>query len=927
MLKQYKILVNEGKGSDNALITVPAGAGARGNPTRITAKPDTRYELQDELKGKGLGPDQVRGKRVGKNLYLMFEDNGKPDIIIEGYYDPVNLQQVPTIVGKAENGSIYEYIPHDPELSSMSTTLKDGTTPAMLSLGGGPIAGGAFELAGLPLAAAAVAGGGLGGLGLAAAGLGAAALGGGGGGGGSSGAGSGGGGGGTAVAPNGGVAPTITIATDKNNDGVVSKAELDNASTFTVTAGFDKTKVAVGDKVVFTDGSSPAVVKTVVLTQAMIDASAVTVQFDKPVEGATLTVSALIQRDATNSASASDSAKLDTTSAPTGLITGVEITTDTNNDTYVNKNEIGSATTFDVKATFTKGNLAAGDKVVFNAVETLGSNSSTKTPIVVVLTATDINNGYVTTNAEKFSKSAEGAKFTVTATLENAAGNSQAASTVLSDFATLDATSPLITGVSAALDPASDGGLVNNQGVVGVQLLKVTEPTEAGSYIESIRLKNETTNSYTNVLKSNGKWDTANLAVGKYTPETTITDAAKNTSIINGTSFIVTDIELVPEQNTVSEKGSTAAGLSVLSNDSDSYKKLVNESSDGLLTVVSVQNSSNLSKTIASGGFVLLQGKYGELKIFSSGAYEYQADAANQTQAVDDVFTYTVKGVEGTVKSTTLTITVNGVNDAATSGATDSNGANINIFMNLLGAAVTTVPQIAGSKLNISDPDTDESFFKNLSTNTLITSTDVGGQKFFGGYGGTFQVTLDATGNNYSHNYSWGYAYSKSVVGSGSIIHDLLTLTSVDGTTSQTLHTVIGPTSASQHDYYSATATGLKVSGHDNVVIDTLFLKSDSLVLDLTANQIKGMDRIDITGSVTSGTNPLFNTIKIDLASLTSMGGNQQALFIIGDTGDKVQLVGTGWSLDSTGPAGYKSYSNVGNAAYKLYLETDLLVA
>ena len=183
MLKQYKILVNEGKGSENVLVTVPAGAGARGNPTRITAKVDTRYELQDDLKGKGLAPDQVRGKRVGKNLYLMFEDNGKPDVIIEGYYDPINQSQVPTIVGKAENGSFYEYIPHDPELSSMSTTLKDGYTPAMLSLGGGPIAGGAFELAGLPLVAAA-AGGGLGGLGWLAAGLGAAALGGGGGGGG-----------------------------------------------------------------------------------------------------------------------------------------------------------------------------------------------------------------------------------------------------------------------------------------------------------------------------------------------------------------------------------------------------------------------------------------------------------------------------------------------------------------------------------------------------------------------------------------------------------------------------------------------------------------------------------------------------------------------------------------------------------------------
>ena len=49
--------------------------------------------------------------------------------------------------------------------------------------------------------------------------------------------------------PNNGVAPTVQITTDADNNTYVNAAELGNATSFTVKASFDRTKVALGDKV------------------------------------------------------------------------------------------------------------------------------------------------------------------------------------------------------------------------------------------------------------------------------------------------------------------------------------------------------------------------------------------------------------------------------------------------------------------------------------------------------------------------------------------------------------------------------------------------------------------------------------------------------------------------------------------------------
>lgn len=179
MAKTYKILVNDGKSADIKPIRVEQGVGDKGLPVRMLAKEGWRIELQDDAKGKGLAPNQVRLKRMGKDLAIYFDNSQRADVLVEDFYtSPTNK---PQLVGLAENGGTYEYVPQDPAVSSMPSELKDDNQPVIVSLGGAPV-GDAFVLSGLPVAAAA-GGGGTGWLVAGGAGAAAAAAGGGGGGG------------------------------------------------------------------------------------------------------------------------------------------------------------------------------------------------------------------------------------------------------------------------------------------------------------------------------------------------------------------------------------------------------------------------------------------------------------------------------------------------------------------------------------------------------------------------------------------------------------------------------------------------------------------------------------------------------------------------------------------------------------------------
>lgn len=181
MAKTYKVLVNDGKGAESVAVQVAQGAGDKGTPVRLLAQRGVRYELQDVTKGKGVAPDQVRAKRVGNNLTLMFDGSQNPDVVIEDYYIVKGEGAAPILAGLAENGGVYEYIPQDPNADHLTPSLKDGNKPVMMALGGGAL-GEAFVLSALPIVAAAA--GGISGWAIAAGVVGAAALGGGGGGGG-----------------------------------------------------------------------------------------------------------------------------------------------------------------------------------------------------------------------------------------------------------------------------------------------------------------------------------------------------------------------------------------------------------------------------------------------------------------------------------------------------------------------------------------------------------------------------------------------------------------------------------------------------------------------------------------------------------------------------------------------------------------------
>ncbi|VAW49159.1 T1SS secreted agglutinin RTX, partial [hydrothermal vent metagenome] len=75
---------------------------------------------------------------------------------------------------------------------------------------------------------------------------------------------------------------------------------------------------------------------------------------------------------------------------------------------------------------------------------------------------------------------------------------------------------------------------------------------------------------------------------------------------------------------------------------------------------------------VAVGNATVIVGEYGSLEIAADGGYTYILDNGNSNvqrltdgQSITDVFTYTLQDGDNDTSSTTLTITINGVNDAS----------------------------------------------------------------------------------------------------------------------------------------------------------------------------------------------------------------------------------------------------------------------
>src|SRR5687767_11705273 len=101
MANQVKVLLVNGNVIQNS-VSLKQGT------TKIKATAGSRIVLADQ--DTGIAPENVTIKRVGKDLHVFMEgsEGREPDLIITDFYgNDVSL------VGMAENGSYYNYIPTD----------------------------------------------------------------------------------------------------------------------------------------------------------------------------------------------------------------------------------------------------------------------------------------------------------------------------------------------------------------------------------------------------------------------------------------------------------------------------------------------------------------------------------------------------------------------------------------------------------------------------------------------------------------------------------------------------------------------------------------------------------------------------------------------------------------------------------------------
>ena len=135
MAKTIRFIVNTGKAQTTQTFDVTQGS-VQGQPMRIQAVNGARYQLQDPA-ANNTAPQNLRTKRLGKNLHISLEGSTESDLIIEGYYDaPPEMGGQGSVYGRAEDGKLYEYVPQDASAMQSPMALRDGGPAVNQSLGG-----------------------------------------------------------------------------------------------------------------------------------------------------------------------------------------------------------------------------------------------------------------------------------------------------------------------------------------------------------------------------------------------------------------------------------------------------------------------------------------------------------------------------------------------------------------------------------------------------------------------------------------------------------------------------------------------------------------------------------------------------------------------------------------------------------------------
>ena len=131
MSKNIRVKINNG---NKTIETVKLNSANQ--KVIIKAQPHVNYELVDEA--TQYAPEMIDTKRVGNDLHIAFEGtdiNKESDLVLEGYYEHDNTELV---LGMAEDGQYYAYVPQSGVESDAVTLLADQVL-APQALGGNSV--------------------------------------------------------------------------------------------------------------------------------------------------------------------------------------------------------------------------------------------------------------------------------------------------------------------------------------------------------------------------------------------------------------------------------------------------------------------------------------------------------------------------------------------------------------------------------------------------------------------------------------------------------------------------------------------------------------------------------------------------------------------------------------------------------------------
>lgn len=132
MKKSYKVKINHGS-EKSTTVDIPAAAN---QPVKIKSQPAAKYLLVDET--TGMAPDNIRAKRIGKDLSVSFSGSNATDLLITDYFENT-VPDFNALIGEAEAGVYHAYIPESGATSSTVASLSDGGKFVGMALGGEPV--------------------------------------------------------------------------------------------------------------------------------------------------------------------------------------------------------------------------------------------------------------------------------------------------------------------------------------------------------------------------------------------------------------------------------------------------------------------------------------------------------------------------------------------------------------------------------------------------------------------------------------------------------------------------------------------------------------------------------------------------------------------------------------------------------------------